>query len=156
MKRTIAIFSVFAMLLTVLCACGSESKNDTANGGTAAPNTQVENGTNGNGNANANAGGNANADGTQSGSSGDTNANNERSSRMGETVGDAVGGMIGGAAGAVEGALGGAADGMRGRTGPTKNAGSVGRFEQMVENGKVRDTDGFLADGENKSDNKIF
>ena len=153
MKRTIAIFSVLTMLLVALCACGSESKNDTANGGTAAPNTQTENGTNGGGSASA--GNDAGAGGTQSGS-GDTGAKEERSARMGDTVGDAVGGMIGGAAGAVEGALDSAADSMRGRTGPTKNAGSVGRFEQMVENGRVRDTDGFLADGENRSDNKIF
>ena len=132
MRRKIAIFSTMLVLLFALCACGSESKNDTANGGTAAPNTQSENSA------------------SQSGS-GDTGAKNERSAGMGETVGDAVGNMVGGAAGAVEGALDSAANGMRGRTGPTKNAGSVGRFEQMVENGRVRDSDGFLADGENKS-----
>ncbi|MBQ2830586.1 MAG: hypothetical protein IJF15_06185 [Oscillospiraceae bacterium] len=148
MRRKIAIYSTMLVLLFALCACGGESGGGAADS-TNTPPSQTQGGT-------------SEKDGTSGQKAADgakeslPNAARRAVDDAGDMIGDMVGGAVGGAAGAARGALDAGDDGMRGRTGPTKNAGSVGRFEQMVENGRVRDTDGFLADGENRSDNKMF
>lgn len=150
MKKTALIAAALTMVLA-LAACGNMDKNN-SNGGTALGDTNGTNGINGtNGTNDVNGTYNVNDPATGSSRNGTTANGTTASSRS--TVGsdlrraaDDVGSSLRRAADSAGNAATELAD--DGRDMAVRGA-SATSFERMLDNARVHDTDGVLADGEN-------
>lgn len=136
-KRIAAIFAALTLALAVT-ACGQENRSDTANGGSQ---TRPDTNQSQNGQQNDGTGG---------------------SWQNGTDTPTQPGAGVGGAAGSQENSQSGGSDGLTGdndaqddarmgRSTLRRGAESTATFRQMLENGYVHDSDGFLNDGENTS-----
>ncbi|MBQ9648112.1 MAG: hypothetical protein IJV43_07140 [Oscillospiraceae bacterium] len=166
MKRTLAITAATALLALSLAGCGAERNGDldllpdfdgtNANDTTATDTMRNDNAMNGTGTTN---GATANAGAANGGLGSVTGAVNRGtqygSARYGATSGNYAGGS-GGYSAAYNGANAYTATNNGGMT--AKNGGGASfygskeandRYQLMLENARVHDTDGFLFDGEN-------
>lgn len=136
-KRIAAIFAALTLALAVT-ACGQENRSDNANGGSQ---TRPDTNQSQNGQQNDGTGG---------------------SWQNGTDTPTQPGAGVGGAAGSQENSQSGGSDGLTGdndaqddarmgRSTLRRGAESTATFRQMLENGYVHDSDGFLNDGENTS-----
>lgn len=135
-KRIAAIFAALTLALAVT-ACGEENRNDTANGGSQTrPDTnQSQNGQ------------------QDDGTGGSWQNGTDTPTQPGAGVGGAAGSQENSQSGG-DGLTGDhdAQDNARmGRSTLRRGAESTATFRQMLENGYVHDSDGFLNDGENTS-----
>lgn len=155
-KKTTA-FALAALLMLGLTGCGSGNNvtTDRSYGTRGTYDNGVSdaynNGTNGNNGMMGNNGSMGNGAGRSNGTlgnggmngNGGTNSNGGNTGSTGRSVMDNIGNGIGNTMGDLGEAIEDAGDTL---------TGDNNRYQEMLENGRVHDTDGYLLDGENRHD----
>ena len=157
MRKTLALFSVAALLVVLLVGCGQKTNSSTGgNGGSGSGTTQsggLNTGSTGTTNGTGGADTNGGTGDTGSMGSGDTANGSGTMTNNGSTVtGSVIGGMDGSrnTNASANAQLRGSSNSM---TGTVATPGTMldgdEQYRRMLANAHVHDTDGFLLDGEN-------
>jgi len=146
MGKKMAAFALAALLTLGLSGCGSGNNvtTDRSYGtrGTYGTNDSYNNGTNGNNGMMGNNGSMDNGSARSNGSNG--------TGSMNGTGGSNGRGIMGDIGNGIDNTMDDIGDAIR-DAGDTLS-GDSRRYQQMLENGRVHDTDGYLLDGENRHD----
>ena len=138
MRKTLALFSVAALLVVLLAGCGQKTNSSTGGNGSGGSSTMQSGGS---------------GSSTQKGGSGTGSTGGTGSGGTGKSVtGSAIGGMNGSrnTNASANARLRGSSNSM---TGTVATPGTVldgdEQYRRMLANAHVHDTDGYLLDGEN-------
>ena len=155
MGKKMAAFALAALLTLGLSGCGSGNNvtTDRSYGtrGTYGTNDSYNNGTNGNNGMMGNNGNYSNGSARNNGNNGTGSTNGTGGTNGQNNTGDNNGrGIMGDIGNGIDNTMDDIGDAFR-DAGNTLS-GDSRRYQEMLENGRVHDTDGYLLDGENRHD----